>query len=201
MRISNYVSMPTLTLLVSALTGCIGTDMPATRCGAPPASLPILWTTTPSGATVHWTMPENCVPVTVDPSLESRRSQIDAAITAWRAVSCNRMCFRLSQPSTQAPSITDRRLHFTASTATNIAINFENNSGKILNATVNLQQGLLSGAPEQLFLRSIGKAMGMNQPSPGVASVLDLNTTVTMLTDADRTSVCAIYGQTPFCSE
>jgi hypothetical protein len=199
MRISKYSLSLVLTLLT--LSACVESDPPATRCGAPPASLPILWTTTPSGATVHWTMPESCVPVTFDPSLEARRAQLDAAITAWRSVSCNRMCFSRSQPSMQPPSITERRLHFTTGADTYTAINFENTTGKILSATVTLRQAFLSGAPEQLFLLAIGKAMGMNQPGPGVSSVLDLNTPITMITDADRMSVCTIYGAVPFCAE
>ncbi len=187
-----------------------GAAAPGVCTGSPDTS-PAPLSQSAAHAALHWTALDTCIGLTYAPEAAPAVARIQAAADAWGAVECSPICFGVAQPADAGPvSVADRRIHFQgadiahplpsgALAATSVLAVAA--TGEIDGAVVVLSEETLAATGENELLRQVGRALGFDQAPEGTGAALSASGASERLTTADTASLCAVYGDTPYCAD
>jgi hypothetical protein len=192
---------------------------PAPACRGTPSGQQVPFASSPQGPPLHWTVGDGCVKVTHDPGLTFEVETFTAALDAWRALPCSRLCLEGPAASSTPPDLLlrERGIHLRVNPEPSIStgpaltsVSFAQASGRILAVVIDLSPdaAVRSGLTVDEYLYWLGQALGLGAAPASVSSVMAHNGTVVpnenrfqAPTAADEAALCRLYGDPPYCGE
>lgn len=185
--------------------------LPPGVCAGQPAGAAVPVRTTERGATLHWAEPTRCIALTASPDLDAVRADLEAAAAAWSNIACSTLCFEPLGRSDSAPTrAADRRVHLQRpdpetpvpeGSLAQTRVLLEQDTGTIRGATIALSAALPSERTRAEALRQLGRALGFDQAPDDADSALSAGSARVEPSPLDAESVCALYGEPPYCAD
>ena len=185
--------------------------LPPGVCAGQPAGAAVPVRTTERGATLHWAEPTRCITLTASPDLDAVRADLEAAAAAWSNIACSTLCFEPLGRSDSAPTrAADRRVHLQRpdpetpvpeGSLAQTRVLLEQDTGTIRGATIALSAALPSERTRAEALRQLGRALGFDQAPDDADSALSAGSARVEPSPLDAESVCALYGEPPYCAD
>ena len=190
--------------------GCFTTDLGSPDCSAPSLEVPVL--INDDGTPLHWLVGSS-VPVTFELSLRRREDTIRAAVAAWNALSCSRLCFDDPFMSDTPLDVDrrERRLHFRTGSVGELGAAYglgfalyERDSSRVFAGEVIVSNALLDEMNQGDFLSLMmsAAAFGYSESPDSIhRQVLPPGMRSDVLLSADTAAICAMYGSPAHCDD
>ena len=173
------------------------------RCTGQPEDAPGAFEVASSGATLYWRVPRDvCIPTTHDPRLSTAHVEsIRGAIEDWNGLHCG-ICLAPPSPSSRLPdgSRCDLRVHFVGALngpgLDGGSVLYRESSGELVGAIAAYGLPVAPPAPSEIH-HAIGHALALDHREE--RSVMNASNPANAPTAADQMSLCAMYGDSPYC--